>query len=215
MAVTLNQIIAYLINLGIILLQVAVVLVLALIVVKIGGWLINKVFSRLHTVESFRKSSIGRTILRAGYTPASFLATCFKFVVYIFALFFIIDIFFPENNMVSMVLVFLPKLIGAGLILLIGSFFGDSIEEIFVTDVKVGNQIKVDLGQVLRFVVYFVSITIALAYLGFDVTILYIFVQAVALAIGISFGVMIAILLISEYRENLKTLLKKEVSNED
>ncbi|MGD0331199.1 MAG: hypothetical protein ABSB40_12290 [Nitrososphaeria archaeon] len=214
MAITIDKIVAYIIELGMMLLQVAIVLVVAIVVGKIGGWMVNKVFSRVHIVESFRKSSIGRAILRAGYTPASFLATCFKFVVYVFALFVIIDIFFPENQMVSNALAFIPKLIGAGLILLLGSFFGDSVEEVFVTGVQVGNQIKVSLGQVLRFVVYFVSITIALAYLGFDVTILYIFAQAAALAIGISFGVIIAILLISEYREDFKTLLKKEVSNE-
>jgi small-conductance mechanosensitive channel len=134
--------------------------------------------------------------------------------VYTFALFVVIDIFFPENAMASKTVAFLPKIIGAGLILLVGSFFGDGIEEVFVKGIQVGNQIQVNLGQALRFVVYFVSITIALAYLGFDVTILYLFAQAAALAIGISFGVMIAIFLISEYKESFKTLLRKEVSNE-
>ena len=141
---------------------------------------------------------------------ASFLATCFKFVVYTFALFVIIDIFFPENTMASKAIDFLPKLIGAGLILIVGSFFGDSVEDVFVRGIKVGNQIQVNLGQALRFIVYFVSITIALAYLGFDVTILYLFAQAAALAIGISFGVMIAILFLSEYKESFKTILRKE-----
>jgi hypothetical protein len=214
MAVTIDQILAYITDLGIIALQVAVVLVLGITIGKLGGWVVNKVFSKVHTVESFRKSSIGRAILRAGYTPASFFSTCFKFTVYIFTLFVIIDIFFPENALASKALAFLPKLIGAGLILLVGSFFGDSVEEVFVTGVQIGNQVEVSLGQILRFVIYFVSITIALAYLGFDVTILYIFAQAAALAIGISFGVIIAILMINEYKENFKTLLKKEVSNE-
>jgi small-conductance mechanosensitive channel len=210
MTITIDQILAYITDLGMIVLQVAFVLVLGIVVGKIGGWTINKVFSKVHTVESFRKSSIGRTILRAGYTPASFFATCFKFAVYIFTLFVIVDIFFPKNAMASKAVDFLPKLIGASLILLFGTFFGDGVEEVFVKDVQVGKQTQVSLGQVLRFVIYFVSITIALAYLGFDVTILYLFAQAAALAIGISFGVMISILLISEYKENFKTLLKKE-----
>ncbi len=208
--IAIYQIIAYITDLGMIILQAAVVLALAIIVGRIGGWIISKIFSRVHTVESFRRSSVGRAVLRAGYTPASFLATCFKFVVYTFALFVIIDIFFPENAMASKALDFLPKLIGAGLILLVGSFFGDSVEDVFVRGIKVGNQMQVNLGQALRFIVYFVSITMALAYLGFDVTILYLFAQAAALAIGISFGVMIAILLISEYKENFKTVLRKE-----
>ena len=210
MAITIDQILAYITDLGMIVLQVAFVLVLGIVVGKIGGWIINKVFSKVHTVESFRKSSIGRAILRAGYTPASFFATCFKFAVYIFTLFVIVDIFFPKNAMASAAVDFLPKLIGASLILLFGTSFGDGVEDVFVKDVQVGKQTQVSLGQVLRFVIYFVSITIALAYLGFDVTILYLFAQAAALAIGISFGVMISFLLISEYKENLKTLLKKE-----
>jgi len=210
MTITIDQILAYITDLGMIVLQVAFVLVLGIVVGKIGGWTINKVFSKVHTVESFRKSSIGRAILRAGYTPASFFATCFKFTVYIFTLFVVIDIFFPKNAMASEAVDFLPKLIGASLILLFGTSFGDGVEEVFVKDIQVGKQTQVSLGQVLRFVIYFVSITIALAYLGFDVTILYLFAQAAALAIGISFGVMISILLISEYKENFKTLIKKE-----
>lgn len=210
MTITIDQILAYITDLGIIVLQVALVLVLGIVIGKVGGLILNKVFSRIHTVESFRRSSIGRAILRAGYTPASFFATCFKFTVYIFTLFVIVDIFFPKNAMASEAVNFLPKLIGAILILLFGTSFGDGIEEVFVEDVQVGKQTQIRLGQVLRFVIYFVSITIALAYLGFDVTILYLFAQAAALAIGISFGVMISILLISEYKENLKTLLKKD-----
>jgi hypothetical protein len=68
MSITIDQILAYITDLGMIILQVAIILALGIVVGRVGGWIINKVFSRMHTVESFRKSSIGRAILRAGYS---------------------------------------------------------------------------------------------------------------------------------------------------
>ena len=160
---------------------------------RLAGFIINRVVGRMGLEPAFRKTSVGRALLRGGYTPSSFFAALGKGVVYLFAALSALDFLsIPFLTGLAQALVtFLPNLV-SGLLILLGGFIlvdwiGETIEK--------GSSSTLPpalLSWFVKAVLYFVVITIALAEMGVDVTILYIIAQALAwslaIAIGIAFG---------------------------
>jgi len=174
-------------------------IILAMIALALGwmigrfvGFLLNTMIGKLGWEPAFRRTSVGRAILRSGYTPSSFFAALGKGVVYMFAIISALNMLSIPflTASVQAFLEYLPNFVQGVLILVAGLVFADWIGE----SVEKGSFSTVQplLGGLFRIILYFVSITIALAQMKVDVTILYIFAQAFAwssaIAIGIAFG---------------------------
>jgi len=166
---------------------------------RLGAWAIRRIFSGISLAEPFRKSSIGRALLRAGYTPVDFFASAFKFIVYILALFAAIDMLVPGLELLRTVAAYLPNIIAAIITLVLGILFSDWIAEIFEKGEELPSEYRAPLALAFRFFLYFVVITIMLSELKVDVNILYIFAQGFAWAIAIAVGVAAAIVLVREF----------------
>lgn len=173
---------------------------LALVVLAIG-WLmgqlvyyvLDKVIGKMGLETAFRRASVGRAILRSGYTPGGFFAALGKGIAYLFTITYALDVLAIPilSASVEAFLEYLPSLVQGILILVAGFVLADWIGE----SIEKGSFSTAQshlIGQLVRIPLYFVSITIALVQMKVDVTILYIFAQAIAwslaIAIGIAFG---------------------------
>ena len=175
--------------------------VVSAIIVLVLGWLIGRAISLLigNIVEKmrleaiFRKVTIGRAILRAGYTPSNFFSMLGKAAVYFLSAMYALNLLSVPfiTAIVQLLLEYLSNLACGIIILAVGFIFADWISE----SVEIGSASALQstiLSGIVRFMLYFAIITIALAQMKIDITILYIFAQAfawsIAIAIGIAFG---------------------------
>jgi len=170
-----------------------IVLALGWMIGRLVGFLLNRIMGKMGWEPAFRKTSVGRAILRSGYTPSIFFATLGRGIVYFFAVISALNLLSIPflTASVQTFLEYLPNFVEGVLILVAGLIFTDWVGEA----VEKGSFSTVQphpLGGLVRIPLYFVSITIALAQMKVDVTILYIFAQAfawsLAIAIGIAFG---------------------------
>jgi len=157
---------------------------------RLVSFLINRIVGRMGLATAFRKTSVGRALLRGGYTPGSFFAALGKGVVYLFAALTALDFLsIPVlTGLAQAFVIFLPNLVSALLILLGGLILVDWIGE----TIEKGSSSTLPpalLSWFVRALLYFVVITIALAEMGVDVTILYIIAQALAWSLAIAIGI--------------------------
>jgi hypothetical protein len=171
-----------------------IILVLGWIMSHLVGFLIRSVVGKMGLEASFRKTSVGRSILRTGYTPSSFFVLLGKGVIYLIAVISALQILSIPliTNMVQVLIDYLPNLLGGIIILIVGFISADWIGESID---KGGSSLTVTsslFGGVIRIFLYFIIITISLVEMKIDITILYIFAQAlswsIAIAIGLAFG---------------------------
>ncbi|MEM2093911.1 MAG: hypothetical protein QXI32_01280 [Candidatus Bathyarchaeia archaeon] len=157
---------------------------------RVVSFLINRVVGKLGLETAFRKISIGRAILRAGYTPSSFFGALSKGVIYLFAIFSALKLLSIPilTESIQALINYLPNLIGGVLIMVAGFTCVDGIGESIEKGVSSTLQPSL-LSGLVRMLLYFVTITIALSHMKIDVTILFIFTQAFAWSLAIAMGI--------------------------
>lgn len=171
----------------------AIILALGWLFGRLVSFLIYHITGKMALETIFRKTSIGRAILRDGYTPNSFFAVIGKGAIYLFATISALKLLAIPilTDMIQSLIEYLPNFIGGALILIVGFIFVDWIAEIIEKGSNSIAQASL-LGGFVRLLLYFVIITISLSQMKIDVTILYIFAQAsawsIAIALGIGFG---------------------------
>jgi small-conductance mechanosensitive channel len=172
------------------------------IIALIIGWIagralgkgVSKVLDKAGVDDALRPTIFGRVLERSGITTVGFFDLLVRWFVYLIAIFAAVDILQIAilTEYMSMVVAYLPSLI-AGVILLIAGF----IVTDYITDFmkKVGEEAEIAYTKLfadgLRLFLYSVVIIIALAQMKIDVSILYIFANA--LAWGISIGVCVGL----------------------
>lgn len=176
--------------------------VVGAIIALIIGWIagralgkaVSKVLDKVGVDDALRPTIFGRVLERSGITCVHFFDLIVRWFVYLIAIFAAVDILQIAvlTTYMNMVVSYLPSLI-AGVILLIAGF----IVTDFIADFmkKVGQEAGVAYSKIfadgLRLFLYSVVIIIALAQMRIDVSILYIFANA--LAWGISIGVCVGL----------------------
>ncbi len=170
----------------------AIVLALGWIVGRLGSFLIKNIVGKIRLESTFRKTSIGRAILRAGYTPSSFFALVGKGAIYLSTALFALKLLaIPVlTDSAQIVTEYIPSLIGGALILIAGFTLVDWISGAIERGVASPLQSNL-LSGLVRTLLYFVIITIALSHMKIDVTILYIFAQALAWSLAIAIGIVV------------------------
>jgi small-conductance mechanosensitive channel len=186
----------FLADVELILFKVAIffaIIIVGWVVGRVLGMLVGRVLARAGGDSLLKKTVIGRALMRADYASFRLGNTVTKWIIYISAfLYALYSLGLPV--LTSSVLAFfeyIPVVIGSGIILLVGMILSDWLGE-FVK--KSASPEKRELlylniiGDTIKVVLYFVTITLALTHLGVDVTILYIFAEAFAWAIAIAVG---------------------------
>jgi len=170
----------------------AIALALGWVIGRLVSFLISSIVGKMGLEVVFRKTSVGRAILRAGHTPSSFFAMLGKGAIYLSAILSALKLLSIPllTDSVQTIIEYLPNLIGGALILVVGFTFVDWISETVEKGVSSPLQSSL-LSGLVRILLCFVVITIALAQMKIDVTILYIFAQAFAWSLAIAIGIAI------------------------
>jgi putative Mn2+ efflux pump MntP len=190
------------------------ILIVGWIIGRAVGFLIGKVVSKAGGDALLRQTVIGRALMKSDYTSFKLSQTITKWIIYIVAFLAALEtLSLPIlTNYVSSFIIYLPRIVGAILILIIGIIVSDWMGELVK---KSSSPEKRELfylnavGDVIKVVLYFVTITLSLSYLGVDVTILYIIAQAFAWAVAIFVGVVAGIVVGWTLKDRVKEWLEQ------
>ncbi len=178
----------------------AVIIFAGWVVGRAVGAVIGRLTSRFGADSIFRRTAIGRAIAKSDFTASQFFDLLSRWFVYIVAILLALNALgLPFiSDQVTAILARMPNYIGAVIIFLVGVVFSDWIGELirksFTQEER--SVLYVDLGgNLVKLVLYFVTLTIALSEAGVDVTILNTIAQAlawsVAIAVGVAAGIVI------------------------
>ena len=160
----------------------AIALALGWVIGRLVSFLTARFVEKIRLEPAFRRTSVGRAILRGGYTPSRFFAMLGKIIIYLFATFSALGLLSIPllTDLVQAVIEYLPFMIEGILIIVIGvicvDWVGEAIEKGVVSYIFPPRL----LAGLIRMILYFVVFTIALSEMMIDVTIFYIFAQAFA-----------------------------------
>jgi small-conductance mechanosensitive channel len=170
------------------------IIVIGWVVGKVLGLLVGRVLARAGGDSLLKQTVIGRALMRADFASFRLGNSVTKWLIYLSAfLYALYSLGLPVlTTSVLSVLDYLPVIIGSGIILIVGMILSDWVGEFVKKSVSPEKRELFYLnivGDTIKVILYFVTITLALTHLGVDVTILYIFSEAFAWAIAISVGV--------------------------
>jgi len=171
-----------------------IILMVGWVIGRVIGALIGRAVARLGADSGFRRTSVGRAILRAGFTASDFSKTVAKWIVYIVAILIALEsLAIPSiSQAVEMFLTYVPDFVGALAIFIIGlilsDWAGESIKKSFALDQSQSPYLSM-IGDGAKVILYFITLTIVLSQLRVDVTIIYIIAQAFAWSVAIAVGV--------------------------
>ncbi len=195
----------------------AVVLLIAWAAGKLAGMLLGRLVARTGGDAVLRQTVVGRALQKSGYNAYSLGNSLTKWVIYLVGFLYALetlDIDFVSGSVASF-LAYLPTLVGALIIFLVGVIVSDWVGELIkksgpseVRDVLylsvVGNSVKA--------ILYFVTITIVLGRLGVDVTILNVIAQAFAWSVAIGVGVASGLVVGWILKDKVKSWLSNNLS---
>jgi len=167
-----------------------IALALGWVIGRLVGFLIKNIVGKMGLETAFRKASVGRAILRGGYLPGSFFGVLGKGAIYLSAILSALKLLSIPflTDAVQALIEYLPTLIGGVLIMVAGFTCVDWISEVIEKGTSSTLQPAL-LSWLVGILLYFVTMTIALAHMRVDVTILYIFAQALAWGLAIALGI--------------------------
>ncbi|MDA4112348.1 MAG: hypothetical protein OK439_07390 [Thaumarchaeota archaeon] len=191
------------------------IILIGWVIGKLLGNLVGRLISRAGGDSLLKQTVIGRVLMRSDYASFKLANSITKWFVYISAILYALyTLSLPIlTTTVSSFLYYLPVLVGSGIILIVGLIISDWLGE-FVK--KSSSPEKRDLlglniiGDLVKIVLYFVTLTLALTHLGVDVTILYIFAEAfawaIAIAVGVASGIVVGWILKDRVKEWISTI---------
>ncbi len=176
------------------------------IIILILGWLIGALFGRA-VWQVFRSLRVDEALRRAGFETflrrgglnldsGAFIGGLVKwFVILVFLIgsFNVLGLSQVNAFISDVVLLYLPRVIVAALILLVGGVVGDVIDRVVVTAAKTAEIRSAHFaGSLSKWAVWVFAILVALSQLGiaaaFSQTLFTGIVIAISLALGLSFG---------------------------
>jgi small-conductance mechanosensitive channel len=180
-------------------------LIVALVILALGwavgaliGHAIKKFLDVLRFDEALRKTGFERVVRRAGLelNASAFVGWLFKvgiIIVFLIASFDVLGLAQVTQFLSQVVLGYLPRLIVAVLILLVGVVVGDALEKVVVASSRTAGLTSSGmLGKVSKWAVWIFAILVALSQMGiagaFIQTLFTGLVVAVSLALGLAFG---------------------------
>jgi small-conductance mechanosensitive channel len=174
-----------------------VILIIGYIVARIVKWVLVKSMKRVKVDDFFRDTGLLESLRSVGFTgvPELLGLLVFWFIFLVFVALALEQLAFQQvTELVGLIVEYLPRVIGAALIILAGLWLGTwSAGRIKEPAEEVDLPITSDtLGSIVKWVVVFIAVVLALGLLGVDTTILVttfvILIGAIGLALAISFG---------------------------
>jgi len=190
--------------------QSILILIVGLLLGKMSGFIVYRMVERAGWAEPLRKTSIGRAILRSGYSPGRFMSTLFRWAIYLVALLLAgLALGIPRLNMlIDSFLTYLPSLVTGLVVFVLGTVFADTVGSAFSRAGETSSQLYNFIGNAVKIFLYFITLTIALAQMKIDVSIIYIFAQASALGLAIAIGVSVGIGVGWTFKDDLAHMIR-------
>jgi hypothetical protein len=180
--------------------------VVVAILILILGWLVGALFGRA-IWQVFKSLKVDEALSRAGFDSfvrrggleldsgafVGGLVKWFIIVVFLIAAFEVLGLNQVNFFLQEVVLAYLPRVLAAALVLLVAGVIGDVTSRVVVTAAKTaGIESAHFAGAVAKWAIWIFAILVALSHLGiaaaFSQTLFTGIVIAVALALGLSFG---------------------------
>ncbi|MEM2909602.1 MAG: hypothetical protein QXO01_00830 [Nitrososphaerota archaeon] len=190
---------------------------LVFVTILLIGWIIgrllysavSRIIGKMGWEHHMRKTAIGRAILSSGYTAGTFSASIIKWLVYFIAILYsIYALDIPELSAgVSQIFTYLPSLVTGIIILVVGLILSDWTAEL-VKQSQPKSELSTLASDIIRVFLYFIVITVALANLRIDITIIYIFVTPIAWSVAIILGIIVGWTLKDRVKELIERALK-------
>lgn len=176
----------------------AIALLIGWVAGRALGKTVSKLLDKAGVDDALRKTLVGRTLERSGVTCVRFFDIIVRWFIYLIAIFAAVDILQIEvvSYYMNMVVAYLPNFI-AGIVIFIAGFIIIDYVADFIR--RLGEEAQIAYSRIfadgLRLFLYGVVTILALSQMKIDVSILYIFANALAwgLAIGICVGLGIAL----------------------
>ena len=180
-------------------------LIVAIVIVLIGWGIasvlqkvVRKFFDTVKLDEALEKAGLGNIVRKSGMNLNSghflgALVKIFVIVVFLIAGFDVLGLNQVTIFLQNIVLGYVPQLIIAVLILLVGAVVGDVLQKIVLASTRTAGVTSAELlGKVSKWSIWVFAILVALSQMGiagsFIQTLFTGFVVAVSLALGLSFG---------------------------
>ncbi len=175
-----------------------IILIIGYIVAKVVKWIIVKAMKKARVDDFFRDTGLIESLRNVGFTGIPELIGLLVFwFIFLFFVAMALDYlkFEQVTDFVGLIIEYLPRVIGAALIILgglwLGTWAGERMKEpAEEADLPVTSD---TLSAVVKWVIVFITTVLALELLGIDTTILVttftILIAAIAAALAISFGV--------------------------
>jgi small-conductance mechanosensitive channel len=175
-----------------------IIFVLGWIVGTIIGRGIEQLFRSIRVDEALKKTGADEVVHRGGMTLNSGafvggLVKWFIILVFLIASFDVLGLAQVNEFLQGVVLSYLPKVIVSVLVLLVAGVLGDTMQRVVTASARAANIRSAGmLGVITRWVIWVFAFLVALSNLGiaaaFFQTLFTGFVIALALAVGLSFG---------------------------
>jgi small-conductance mechanosensitive channel len=174
-----------------------VILIVGYIVARVVKWIVVKALKRVKMDDYFRETGLLESLRGVGFTgvPELLGLLVFWFIFMMFVVMALDQLGFDEvAALASLIGSYIPKIIGAALIILAGMWLGtwaatrvkEPAEE---ADLPITSD---TLGSLVKWMVVFIAVVLALGLLGVETTILVttftILIAAIGAALALSFG---------------------------
>lgn len=174
-----------------------ITLIIGWVTGRVLGKGLSKIIGKAGIDDALGKTATGRVLKRSGVTFVRFIDLAIRWLFYLIAISAAVDILEIEtlSTLISHIVQYLPSFIVGVSILFVGFVLVDFIGDAFWA---VGREMRIEfiglITMILKLVMYLIVLVIALTMIGIDVSIIYTFVNALALgtAIGICVGLGIA-----------------------
>ena len=209
-----DQLVQSLPNIAIKILLFVAILAITWLAGRLLGTLVGRLIARGGGDSVLRQTVVGRSLQKSGYTSSSLTGILTRWITYLVGFLFALESLSVPfiTDSVSAFLSYLPNLIGGIIILLVGIILSDWMGELVKRSFtpEISQLLYMNLvGDGIKVILYFVTITIALKQLGVDVTILYIVAQALAWGTALSVGVAAGIAVGWALKDRIKNWIPK------
>lgn len=175
-----------------------IILIIGWAVGRIVGRAVSTILERSGLDDLLKRTIVGRAIIRSGIKPVRFFDLLIRWFIYLIAIFVAVETLHVEilSRFMLEVVEYIPNLIAGIAILIFGfiaaDFLGDAVSTLAEEAKIFFHRI---VGSVVKLLLYFIVVTIALSQMKVNVEILYIFANAMAwgIAAGTTIGLGIAL----------------------
>jgi len=174
-----------------------VVLVIGWIFGRLMGSLVRRAFQRARIEHAFNKTTLGKALERSGFKSSTFFDLVVRWFIYFGAILIAIDFLGIEalGSFLNNFLQYIPMAIGGAFIFIMGLIIADFLADLALATSR---EARIEYANFfilcLRLLMYFMVAVVALTIMKIDVSILYIFANALAwgLAGGLGVGLGVA-----------------------